>query len=63
MVPLWIFVLSVIVALAVAMVVGREQRPHCARCGHLLPPRHQITDRYSDGASDICLTCFLDTFR
>jgi Flp pilus assembly protein TadB len=63
-IPLWLWTAVVAAVLAVAVVVGRKDRVHCYRCGKQLPKRTQLVERYVDDTqAELCLSCFLDTFR
>lgn len=62
-VPMWLWLLVIVSAIVVGVIVARDEGRHCATCGRRLPPRTRIVDRYSDGRAEVCLSCFMETFR
>lgn len=63
MVPMWLWLLVAVGAVVVTVLFVRDEGEHCATCGKRLPARTRITERYADGRSEVCLDCFLETFR
>lgn len=62
-VPMWLWLVVVIAGVLVSIAIARDGGEHCATCGRRLPARTRITERYSDGRSEVCLDCFMETFR